>query len=118
MIYIVDDRPTLYFEGVEELATGTVDDSVWAQYCSDRNAWKIENGKFTVLKSQAALTADRLRERRRRECFSVVDRGAMWYGRLTNEQKTQLSAWYTAWLDAPETGVAPEKPDWLDISSE
>ena len=43
----------------------------------------------------------------------VVDRGRFWYGKLTEEQKSELSAWYEAWLDAPATGVAPQKPEWL-----
>lgn len=32
MIYIVDDRPTAHFDGIEELATDTVEDSVWEVY--------------------------------------------------------------------------------------
>lgn len=32
----------------------------------------------------------------------------------TAEQKQELSAWYQAWLDAPQTNVVPAKPAWLD----
>lgn len=55
-----------------------------------------------------------LRNQREEECFSVINRGALWYDRLTEEQKKELSAWYQAWLDAPQTNVVPTKPAWLD----
>lgn len=55
-----------------------------------------------------------LRNQREEECFSVINRGALWYDRLTEEQKQELSAWYQAWLDAPQTNVVPAKPAWLD----
>ena len=47
------------------------------------------------------------------ECFSVINRGQLWYERLTEEQKTELNAWYQAWLNATEAGAMPEKPGWL-----
>lgn len=55
-----------------------------------------------------------LRNQREEECFSVINRGAPWYDRLTEEQKQELSTWYQAWLDAPQTNVVPTKPSWLD----
>jgi hypothetical protein len=54
-----------------------------------------------------------IRERRAVECFAVIDRSPLWYSRLTAEQYDELMEWYLAWLDAPETGVMPEKPEWL-----
>lgn len=114
MIYIVNGRPTAYFDGIEELATDTVEDSVWDVYCTDRSTWQIENGKFIALKQQEELKADVLRKRREKECFPIINRGALWYEKLTEEQKTELSAWYEAWLDAPETGTAPTAPVWLN----
>lgn len=54
-----------------------------------------------------------LRSRREAECFPVINRGVLWYNKLSDEQKQELSAWYEAWLDAPETGSVPEKPSWL-----
>ena len=54
-----------------------------------------------------------LRMRRDSECFSVINRGNIWYSRLTAEQMTQLNAWYNAWLDITETKTIPEKPEWL-----
>lgn len=54
-----------------------------------------------------------LRRRRDEECFSVINRGALWYEKLTPEEKAELETWYQSWLDVTETGVAPETPEWL-----
>lgn len=55
-----------------------------------------------------------IRLQREIECFPVINRGALWYDKLTEEQKAELSTWYQAWLDAPQTGVIPTKPTWID----
>lgn len=47
-------------------------------------------------------------------CFEIVNRGGLWYDRLSLAEKDELLLWYQEWLDAPETGVVPEKPQWLD----
>ena len=57
-------------------------------------------------------TAKAIRQLRRLECFDIADRAA-WYDALTNEQKAEVQAWRKAWLDAPETGVIPKKPEWI-----
>lgn len=62
----------------------------------------------------AQITANNLRARRLSECFPIVNRGALWYDKLTEEQRSELSVWYEAWLDAPETGIAPETPAWIN----
>lgn len=54
-----------------------------------------------------------IRSHRLTQCFPIINRGKFWYDKLTEEQNTELSAWYQAWLDAPETGSEPEKPSWL-----
>ena len=54
-----------------------------------------------------------LRRQRNDECFSVINRGALWYEKLTQEEKAELQTWYQAWLDVTETGVTPEIPEWL-----
>ena len=56
---------------------------------------------------------DYLRRQRAAICFPVINRGAAWYSRLTPEQNEELQAWYQAWLDAPETGIKPETPNWV-----
>ena len=81
-------------------------------------AYKVEDGKLlfdedkqTELDSVKAK--EEIRTRREEECFSVINRGSAWYELLTEEQKAELQTWYQAWLDAPETGVIPDKPTWL-----
>lgn len=68
--------------------------------------------EFEKLKTLASI-----RSQREAECFPVINRGALWYDKLTEEQRAELSAWYEAWLDAPQTGVAPSKPTWLESAS-
>lgn len=66
---------------------------------------------------------DNLRARREYECFSYVNRGALWYNTLTSEQQQELDTWYQAWLDVPQVyqetkptdieTIIPAKPNWL-----
>lgn len=55
-----------------------------------------------------------LRTMRKKVCFPYINRGDLWYGRLTEEQKEELNAWYSAWLDVTETKVVPKSPNWLE----
>lgn len=57
----------------------------------------------------------RLRERRTKECFSVINRGKLWYDRLSLEQYRELKVWYEKWLNVTNTLVAPERPYWIDL---
>lgn len=61
----------------------------------------------------AQIQANKIRARRVTECFPIVNRGALWYDKLTEEQKEELSSWYEAWLDAPATSIIPDMPTWL-----
>ena len=54
-----------------------------------------------------------LRDRREKECFTIINRGQLWYESLDGQQRTELREWYTAWLNVTETLVVPEKPNWL-----
>mgnify|MGYP006913557148 CR=1 FL=1 len=56
---------------------------------------------------------DLLREQREIECFSIVNRGQLWYNTLTTEQVNELNQWYMAWLDVTETKIIPTRPIWL-----
>ena len=56
---------------------------------------------------------ERLRAERERVCFPVINRGELWYARLTEEQKSELDAWYQAWLNVTETWKIPETPSWV-----
>lgn len=55
-----------------------------------------------------------LRTRREKECFSVVNRGWIWYSTLTLSQWRELRSWYLAWLDVTDTLTVPERPSWVD----
>ena len=56
----------------------------------------------------------KLRKQRERECFPIINRGALWYSALTTEQYNELQTWYRAWLDVTDTLVVPTKPGWLE----
>lgn len=82
------------------------------------SAYRYVDGKLTFDNSKQASIADQaeladLRYRREVECFPVINRGALWYERLTDIQKEELSAWYQAWLDVTETRIVPTTPEWV-----
>lgn len=56
----------------------------------------------------------KLRSRREKECFAVINRGLLWYDKLTKTQLNELYEWYNKWLDVTITGVVPAKPLWLN----
>ena len=56
---------------------------------------------------------NKIRADRENACFPIINRGQLWYNKLTESQKTELDAWYQAWLDAPQTLTEPETPAWL-----
>lgn len=60
-----------------------------------------------------AKAVDEIRNRRETECFPIVNRGQLWYDKLSKKKKEELEQWYQAWLDATNTGVVPEKLAWL-----
>ena len=59
-------------------------------------------------------TKEEYRRRREKECFSVINRGQLWYEGITIQQMVELRQWYKAWLKVTETMVIPEKPEWLE----
>ena len=58
--------------------------------------------------------AEIIRRRREKECFPIINRGLLWYDRLTQEQLNELDQWYQDWLDAPKTRVIPASPIWVN----
>ena len=56
----------------------------------------------------------RLRIERRIKCFSVVNRGILWYNKLTKEQLKELEEWYQKWLDVTVTMQKPKTPNWIN----
>jgi hypothetical protein len=55
-----------------------------------------------------------IRVKREKECFPIINRGQAWYNLLSYDQRQELDKWYIAWLNATETGIIPEKPEWLN----
>lgn len=83
------------------------------------NAYRVVDGvcvfdeeKFN--EQNLKVQKNEIRARREKECFSYINRGTLWYNKLTPDQDAELQTWYDAWLDAPETLVIPEKLEWLD----
>lgn len=80
-------------------------------YLSEGNVLVKSNDKQKEIEEQRELT--NLRRQREKICFPYINRGEMWYSRLSAEQKDELDAWYQAWLDVTNTKVIPETPEWL-----
>lgn len=77
---------------------------------------EVENNE--LLKSQLPPLSEtdilnELRERRESECFSIINRGELWYNKLTEEQIEELNLWYQNWLNVTITKEIPTKPAWL-----
>ena len=81
-------------------------------YLSEGSVLVKNIDKQIELEDQKVINS--LRLQREKECFSYVNRGELWYERLTAVQKEELNTWYQAWLDVTETKVIPEAPEWLD----
>lgn len=88
------------------------------QFLHQFYAYQIQDGKL-VYNSEAynAHVTEELkseyRHRRETECFSVINRGQLWYEGVSITQLLELRQWYKAWLNVTETMVVPEKPAWL-----
>lgn len=81
-------------------------------------AYKYENGQLVLDENKMSeirnqYLEDELRRQRQNICFPYVNRGELWYGRLSDEQRTELNTWYQAWLDVTETKIVPNTPEWL-----
>lgn len=71
----------------------------------------FDNEQDETLQFEAAM--DEYRTRREKECFSVINRGQLWYETLSLAQLLELRKWYQAWLDGTNTMTVPERPAWL-----
>ena len=65
------------------------------------------------IKKQHATMEDNLRGMRIVECFSVINRGQLWYDSLSEKELIDLDDWYGKWLSVTQTLEVPEKPSWL-----
>lgn len=80
-------------------------------YLSEDNILIKSDDKLKEIEAERELVF--LRSQREKACFPYVNRGEMWYSRLSAEQKEELDTWYQAWLDVTDTKVIPEIPEWL-----
>lgn len=64
---------------------------------------------------QLQILKEDLRNDREIECFSIVNRGEIWYKNYVNtpERELEFNAWYQDWLDVTETLEKPIKPLWI-----
>jgi len=81
-------------------------------------AYRIKDGKLFFDENQSAVLLNeevnaQLRVERDTECFSVINRGWLWYDTLTEKQTKELRKWYKDWLDVTETKKKPDRPSWL-----
>lgn len=81
-------------------------------------AYRIKDGAlfFDEDKASAIQTEEeneQLRVERDKECFTVINRGWLWYDTLSEKQTKELRKWYQDWLDVTETRKKPDRPSWL-----
>lgn len=108
-LYINFDYRIWWFEGAENyLNHGTTDITV--EYVSQISQLKAQKRQEFI---NSPDYDNILRHKREKQCFSVINRGTLWYESLTNNQKQELQDWYNAWLNVTETKVIPEKLGWL-----
>ena len=100
-------------DGIEVQDPDDLDHFMEMFYC-----YQLCNGKLvfsqTAYETQLAEELQtEYRQRRETECFSVINRGQLWYEALTPTQKAELRDWYLAWLDGTPTQTVPDRPAWL-----
>jgi predicted outer membrane lipoprotein len=104
---------------------GTVEGGIEVSQPSDLDhfevnftAYRVRDGDlvFDETKQKAlgnTQAVEKYRWLREAECFSIINRGQLWYEALTDAQRDELRQWYQAWLDGTDTLVVPERPVWL-----
>ena len=80
-------------------------------YLSEDGALIKSDDRQKEIENERELVS--LRSQREKVCFPYINRGYLWYGKLTDEQKEELDDWYQAWLDVTDTKIAPKAPEWL-----
>jgi hypothetical protein len=85
----------------------------YSSYCLSKDGALVKN-EDRQKKLEAEVEIAALRSQREKDCFSYINRGYLWYGKLTEEQREELDTWYQSWLDVTDTRTIPEKPKWLD----
>ena len=82
-------------------------------------AYKYEDGSLFLDEKKLqdvndARIVDELRLKRQKVCFPYVNRGYLWYNKLSQAQQCEIDTWYQAWLDVTETRIVPNMPEWLN----
>ena len=121
MQVICDDRGFVQsFAFVGNLVNGieVADPETLDLFTQQHFAFRLENGKLVhdATEYENRKTEEQKEEYRRRretECFSVINRGQLWYEGVSLSQLLELRSWYKAWLNVTETMVVPEKPTWI-----
>ena len=88
------------------------------QFAQRSYAYRVDGGQLVYDPQeyethQTEEQKEEYRRRRETECFSVINRGQLWYEGVSLSQLLELRSWYKAWLNVTETMVVPEKPTWL-----
>ena len=87
-------------------------------FVEHRNCYKYEGGSLAYHPEREEAVKEEgnkneIRIMRESICFPVINRGWLWYQNLTEQQIDELSSWYKAWLDAPQTMTTPEPLEWI-----
>ena len=103
------ESPSLVVDEPEDIEDFQV--NYRSYYLSDDNMLIKSNEKQAELENNKVLS--NLRSQREKICFPYINRGDLWYNRLSDVQIAELNIWYQAWLDVTETKIIPEAPAWL-----
>ena len=78
--------------------------------------YRLNFSNAVELKKDSTLEEKRnyIRKRREQECFPIINRGKLWYNKLSIEQHNELTIWYNNWLDATETLIVPHELSWIN----
>ena len=76
---------------------------------------KVIDGKVVAVEHEVSEEEllQAFRQKREIECFTIINRGKLWYDKLTKEQLNELQIWYEDWLNVTETKDIPKKPIWI-----
>lgn len=106
-----------HYEVIKEYENGGKDvekviDVAEVKYQPERQEEIMVYIPYTITELEE-IELNKLRERRDIECFSIINRGKLWYDNLTEQQIAELNVWYHQWLDVTITKVIPQMPNWL-----
>lgn len=103
----------MFENGIEVEAPDDINDFLqnYFVYTLHNGVLKKDLNKLSEVENENSL--NELRKLRETECFSIINRGILWYNTLTEEQIDELAQWYQDWLDVTDTMVVPTMPDWI-----